>query len=73
MVIPRIKICNMLWEGDIKAETLYNDNPKPNKQLTFALESRIPIVIWIGEDELKNNKVKVKVNIDFLINIRCWR
>lgn len=37
------------------------DNPKPANQLTYALENRIPVMIWIGEDEVSKGVVKVKV------------
>ena len=36
------------------------DNPKPANQLTYALENRIPVMIWIGEDEVSKGVVKVK-------------
>lgn len=28
------------------------DNPKPANQLTYALENKIPLMLWIGEDEI---------------------
>ena len=62
MVSERFKLCKLLWDNGFKAETLYNENPKPQKQLQYALENYIPFILWIGEDELKNNKVKVKVS-----------
>lgn len=31
MTKERLKICSELWDRGIKAETLYNDNPKPQK------------------------------------------
>jgi len=61
LVPHRFKICNLLWSNKIKAEQLYDDKPKPQKQLNYALENMIPFVIWIGEDEIKNNKLKIKV------------
>ena len=30
------------------------------RQLTFALEEQIPYVIWIGADEMRDGKVKLK-------------
>lgn len=57
----RFKLCKLLWDNNIKAEMLYNDNPKPQKQLSYALENYMPFILWIGEDEIKNNKVKIKV------------
>jgi len=60
LATERFKLIKLLWENEVKAEMLYNDNPKPQKQLQYALENYIPFVLWIGEEELKNNKVKVK-------------
>lgn len=31
-----------------------------DKQMDYAVENRIPFVIFIGENEIKENKVKVK-------------
>lgn len=39
---------------------MYLDNPKPAKQLDFAFDNAIPLIMWIGEDEIVNGKVKVK-------------
>ena len=61
MATHRFKICNMLWEEGIKAETLYNDNLKPQKQMSYAFDNGIPLIIWIGEDEIEKGIVKVKV------------
>jgi histidyl-tRNA synthetase len=60
LATERFKLIKLLWDNEVKAEMLYNDNPKPQKQLQYALENYIPFVLWIGEEELKNNKVKVK-------------
>mmetsp|Transcript_5268 Transcript_5268/g.4456 ORF Transcript_5268/g.4456 Transcript_5268/m.4456 type:complete len:359 (-) Transcript_5268:107-1183(-) len=57
----RFKVCKELWEAGVNAETLYNDNPDPKKQLNYALKGYIPLIIWIGEDEIKNNKLKIKL------------
>ncbi len=56
----RYRIVNELWENNIKAEMLYNENPRMDKQMDYANENRIPFMIFIGEDEVKENKVKVK-------------
>ena len=57
----RLALCSELWGKKINAETLYNDNPKPQKQLSYALENGIPMMIFLGEDEIKANKAKIKV------------
>ena len=51
---------NDLWAQGIKCETLYQENPKPNRQLEFALESGIPLVMFIGESEVAEGIVKIK-------------
>jgi histidyl-tRNA synthetase len=33
-----------------------------DKQMDFASDNRIPFVIFIGENEVKDNKVKIKVD-----------
>ena len=40
---------------------MYFDNPKPQKQLSYALDNAIPLMVWIGEDEVKQGKAKIKV------------
>ena len=52
MVPHRLRTVNTLWTNGYKAETLYNDNPKPQKQLDYAFENGIPLIIWLGEDEI---------------------
>lgn len=67
----RLKICSELWDKGIKAETLYNDNPKTAKQLQTALDNGIPLIMWIGEDEVNKGVVKVKSlskHEEFIIN-----
>ena len=49
-----------LWRADISAEILHNDNPKVPKQIQHALDTGIPLIIWIGEDEVAQNVVKIK-------------
>lgn len=56
----RMKILGELWRAGLAAETLYVDNPKPQKQLDYAFDNGIPLVMWIGEDEVARGVVKVK-------------
>eukprot|EP00357_Protocruzia_adherens_P000405 CAMPEP_0115040514 /NCGR_PEP_ID=MMETSP0216-20121206/44865_1 /TAXON_ID=223996 /ORGANISM="Protocruzia adherens, Strain Boccale" /LENGTH=896 /DNA_ID=CAMNT_0002421751 /DNA_START=185 /DNA_END=2871 /DNA_ORIENTATION=+ len=60
MVAEKFKMCNELWKAGIAAETLYQDNPKPQKQLDYAFESGIPYIIWLGEDEIAGGEFKLK-------------
>ena len=48
----RMKILGELWKANICAETMYIDNPKSAKQLDFAFDNGIPLIMWIGEDEI---------------------
>jgi len=61
MTIEKMKICRELWDNGIEAELMYFDNPKPQKQLSHALENEIPIMVWVGEDEVKQGLVKIKI------------
>lgn len=56
----RFKAINLLWDNGINAEILYNENPRNDKQLEFALNNRIPFILFIGENELKDGKYKIK-------------
>ena len=46
-------LCNALWTVGVKAEMLYEDAPKPQKQLDYCFENAIPYTLWLGEDEIK--------------------
>ena len=61
LIDHKLEILGYLWEHGFKSEMVYESAPKPQKQLSFALESKIPFIIWIGEDEIKNSIVKIKV------------
>ena len=51
---------NELWSHGIKAETLYQENPKTPKQIEYALEGGIPLILWLGESEVEQGIVKIK-------------
>lgn len=53
MLRERLKVLADLWAKGFKCETFYKVNPKPIKQTEFALESGIPLILWIGENELQ--------------------
>lgn len=65
MTKERLRVLNELWKNEIKAETLYNENPRNDKQMDFATNNKVPFVIFIGENEVKENKIKVKVYFSF--------
>lgn len=56
----RFKILGEFWAADIAAEILHNDNPKVPKQIQHALDTGIPLILWIGEDEIAKGIVKIK-------------
>lgn len=60
LTAERFKILGELWKANIGAEILHNDNPKVPKQIQHALDTGIPLIIWIGEDEVAKGVVKVK-------------
>lgn len=60
MLKQRMALAAELWAHGVRAEFSYDSNPKPKKQLEHALESGIPLVCWIGEDELAKGVVSVK-------------
>lgn len=65
MLSHKLKLINELWQNQIKAEMIYNEKPKPQKQLSYALENQIPYILWIGEDEIKKNVINLKVKYLF--------
>eukprot|EP00826_Nyctotherus_ovalis_P066966 TRINITY_DN9960_c0_g6_i1.p1 TRINITY_DN9960_c0_g6~~TRINITY_DN9960_c0_g6_i1.p1 ORF type:complete len:391 (-),score=127.65 TRINITY_DN9960_c0_g6_i1:141-1313(-) len=60
MVAEKMKICRELWEAGVECELMYLDSPKPQKQLSYALDNAIPFMIWVGEQEVKDGLVKLK-------------
>ena len=56
----RFKVLNELWESGINAEILYNENPRMDKQMDYVINNKIPFMVFIGENELKENKLKIK-------------
>ncbi|XP_029439411.1 histidine--tRNA ligase, cytoplasmic-like isoform X1 [Rhinatrema bivittatum] len=57
----RLKLISELWDSGIKAEMLYKKNPKLLNQLQYCEETGIPLVAIIGEQELKDGVVKLRV------------
>jgi len=61
LLTARMEICRDLWQAGVATEFMYHLNPKSNKQLGYVLENSIPIMVWTGEDEVKNGVVQLKV------------
>ncbi|KAM6358149.1 histidine--tRNA ligase, cytoplasmic isoform 3-T4 [Alca torda] len=57
----RLKLISELWDAGIKAEVLYKKNPKLLNQLQYCEETGIPLVAIVGEQELKDGVVKLRV------------
>ena len=55
-----MKILGELWNAGVAAEMVYKDNANAKNQMEFALENGIPLVLFIGEDELSQGVVKIK-------------
>ncbi|GLD98534.1 hypothetical protein PINS_up020210 [Pythium insidiosum] len=60
LLLERLSVCKELWRANISAEIMQIENPKFKKQLQHALETGIPFMVVIGEDELAKGEVKVK-------------
>jgi histidyl-tRNA synthetase len=63
MMEEKMELIGLLWKRSFKCEMLYEVSPKPKKQLAFALNNKIPFVIWISEEGVKKSVVKIKVDI----------
>ncbi|KFO08553.1 Histidine--tRNA ligase, cytoplasmic, partial [Balearica regulorum gibbericeps] len=57
----RLKLISELWDAGIKAEMLYKKNPKLLNQLQYCEDTGIPLVAIVGEQELKDGVVKLRV------------
>ncbi|KAM7388869.1 hypothetical protein PAMP_022879 [Pampus punctatissimus] len=57
----RLKLVNELWNAGIKAEVMYKKDPKLLSQLQHCEESGIPLVAILGEQELKDGVIKLRV------------
>lgn len=56
----RLKLISILWDSGIPAEMLYKKNPKLLSQLHYCEETGIPLVVIIGEQEIKDGVVKLR-------------
>ncbi|XP_006803758.1 histidine--tRNA ligase [Neolamprologus brichardi] len=57
----RLQLVSELWNAGIKAEVMYKKNPKLLSQLQYCEEAGIPLVAILGEQELKDGVVKLRV------------
>ena len=56
----RYKLCNALWSRGISAETSYKEKSDPKGQAGYASQQGIKWIVWVGETELAEGKVKIK-------------
>uniref|UniRef100_A0A8C0CAB4 histidine--tRNA ligase n=1 Tax=Balaenoptera musculus TaxID=9771 RepID=A0A8C0CAB4_BALMU len=56
----RLKLIAELWDAGLKAELMYKNNPKLLTQLHYCENMGIPLVVIIGEQELKEGVIKLR-------------
>ncbi|XP_041356638.1 histidine--tRNA ligase, cytoplasmic-like isoform X2 [Gigantopelta aegis] len=61
MVKERLRLCQELWDSDIKTEQSYKNNPKALDQFQYCETNCIPLAIVIGQSEIDKNVVKLRV------------
>jgi histidyl-tRNA synthetase len=61
MLTERMQVTQELWAAGIKTEFSYKVKPKLDRQFKQADAAGVPLAIILGEDELKDGKVKIKV------------
>jgi len=60
LVPERMRLLNTLWAANIRAEHLFKLNAKLLPQLQYCEERGIPVLLLIGEDEVKNGVAKLR-------------
>ncbi|XP_052276969.1 histidine--tRNA ligase-like isoform X3 [Dreissena polymorpha] len=60
LVEHRLRLCQELWDADIKTEQSYKKNPKPLDQFQYCESNGIPLSVIIGQSEIENNEVTLK-------------
>ncbi|ELT88203.1 hypothetical protein CAPTEDRAFT_183902 [Capitella teleta] len=60
LVEERLKLCNELWNADLKTEQSYKEKPKLLVQLQYCEEHGIPLAVVIGESEIEKGIVKLR-------------
>ena len=60
LIQERYKICSLLWAKGINAETSYKEKSDPKGQAGYASQQGIRWMVWVGESELLENKIKIK-------------
>jgi histidyl-tRNA synthetase len=60
IIQERLAVAAQLWKAGIATEFSYQQDPKPQTQTQYAMERRIPFIVFIGGDELKGNYVTLR-------------
>lgn len=60
-VEEKLKVLGKLWKAGIKAETLYVEKAKADKQINHAFDNEIPFILFIGETELQTGQLNLKI------------
>lgn len=66
VIQERLAIAAQLWKAGIATEFSYQENPKPQTQTQYAMEHRIPFIVFIGGEELKGNYVTLR-QLDYAV------
>ncbi len=56
----RMAVAKTLWDAGIKAEYSWKQKPKWQKELNAAEDAQVPWCVILGEEELRDGKVKLK-------------
>lgn len=57
----RLKLCSELWRQGIGAEFCFNENWNMGKQVGQAVSGGVPLMAVVGEDEISQGVVKIKI------------
>lgn len=58
---PRLRLCAELWRAGVATEFCFNENWNMGKQVTHAVTQGIPLMAVVGEDEIAQGVVKLKI------------
>ncbi|CAE6468289.1 unnamed protein product [Rhizoctonia solani] len=61
LIEERMKLAKELWDAGIKAEYMYKVTPRLDAQFKVMDKELIPYAVMVGPDEIKDGKVKVKI------------
>jgi histidyl-tRNA synthetase len=61
LLIERMEIARLLWDGGVRAEFVPKAKPKLPQQFKAAEAGNIPLAVILGEDELAAGKVRLKI------------